>query len=383
VEWLFWSMAGLCVYAYAGYPILLWLWTRGRCQPWDDDVTMADLPRVAVMLPAYNEAAVLQRRIENLLRLDYPEDRLQVVVGLDGCTDGSATVASAYARRGVVIVEREQRGGKTSLLNEMVAASTGRILVYTDANCAYEPDALLHLVRPFCRPGIGCVIGELKYDNEEDPTVGGGEGLYWRLENAIKEMESRLGGTLVANGSIYAMRRSLFEPLPGWISDDSVNPLRALAAGAKVVFQRRAVAREKAALHLREEFQRKARMVTRQLGSHFHMRGFLWPPRLLLAFRLVSHKLLRWLVPIFLLVALAANLMLLPGPLYVATLALALAGAGAGALGGLMLAAGRQPPRLLRLAAYFWIVNLAAVKGLIDFMRGRQRAIWRISASTR
>jgi len=383
VDWLFWSMAGLCVYAYAGYPLLLWLWTRGRQQPWDDAENGEELPEVAVMLPAHNEEAVLARRIENLLALNYPAGRLQIVVGLDGCTDGSAELASGYADRGVVVVDQRRRGGKTSLLNEMIAASTGSVLVYTDANCIYEPDALLHLVRPFIRPGIGCVMGELKYDNEDNPTVGGGEGLYWRLENAIKSMESRLGATLVANGSIYAMRRSLFAPLPGWISDDSVNPLRVLAAGDQVVFQRRAVAREKAALHLGEEFHRKSRMVTRQLGSHVHMRGFLWPPRPLLAFRLVSHKLLRWLVPIFIMVALAANLMLLPEPLYVVTLAILLAGAGAGVLGGFWLAAGWRTPRLLRLATYFWVVNLAAVKGIIDFILGRQRAVWRISASTR
>ncbi len=383
MDWLFWSMAGLCVYAYAGYPVLLWMWTRGRPQPWDDSADANELPEVSVMLPAHNEEAVLARRIENLLGLDYPAGLLQIVVGLDGCTDGSAALAARYADRGVIVVDRLQRGGKTSLLNEMVAASTGHVLVYTDANCVYEQDALLHLVRPLGRPDIGCVIGELKYDNEDNPTVGGGEGLYWRLENAIKSMESRLGGTLVANGSIYAMRRSLFAPLPGWISDDSVNPLRVLAAGSKVVFQRRAVAQEKAALHLGEEFHRKSRMVTRQLGSHVHMRGFLWPPRLLLAVRLVSHKLLRWLVPVFILVALVANLLLLPAPLYVLTLLLLLAGAGAGVLGGLLLAAGWRTPRLLRLATYFWVVNLAAVKGMADFVLGRQRAVWRISASTR
>lgn len=383
MEWLFWSMVGLCVYAYAGYPVLLWLWTRGRDQPWDDRIPMQELPQVAVMLPAHNEEAVLSRRIENLLNLDYPDDRLQVVVGLDGCTDGSVAVAANYAGRGVLLVERAERSGKTSLLNEMVAGSTGQILVYTDANSFYESDALLHLVRPLSHPGIDCVIGELKYDNEEDPTVGGGEGVYWHLENAIKEMESRLGSTLVANGSIYAMRRSLFESLPGWISDDSVNPLLALARGAQVVFQRRAVAREKAALKLREEFHRKSRMVTRQLGSYIHVHGFLWPPRILLAFRLVSHKLLRWLVPVFLLVTFAANLALLPRPLYVVTLVLLLAGVGAGTLGGVCLAAGWRTPRLLRLAAYFWVVNLAALKGLVDFIRGHQRAVWRISASTR
>jgi cellulose synthase/poly-beta-1,6-N-acetylglucosamine synthase-like glycosyltransferase len=380
---IFWSAAGLCLYAYAGYPVLLWLWTRGRGELWSGVVGGAMTPDLSVMLPAHNEESVLARRIDNLLNLRYPQGQLQVVVGLDGCTDGSAQIAAAYAARGVIVIDRQERGGKTSLLNEMVAASSGQVLVYTDANCVYEEDALLHLVSPFQQPEIGCVIGELKYENEDDPTVGSGEGLYWRFENAIKSMESRLGSTVVANGSIYAMRRDLFKPLPGWISDDSVNPLRVLAAGHKVVFQRQAVAREKAALQLREEFNRKSRMVTRQLGSHLYMRGFLWPPRPLLAFRLASHKLLRWLVPVFIIVALIANLLLLPDPVYVMTLLLLGSGIAAGVVGGIQLSTGHRPPRLLRLAAYFWIVNLAALKGLVDFIRGRQRAVWRISASTR
>lgn len=383
MEWLFWGMVTLCAYAYAGYPLALWVVTRHKRQPWPEAAPGESLPSISIMLPAHNEAKVLGRRIENLLGLDYPAGRTEIVVGLDGCTDDSLQVASSFAGAGVLIIDRKERRGKTDLLNEMVARSKGALLVYTDANCAFDRDALRQLVIPFGNPGVGCVIGELKYENEEDPAVGGGEGLYWRLENSIKEMESLSGKTLVANGSIYAMRRELFEELPGWISDDSVNPLRVLAKGFMVVFHRRALAREKAALLLREEFGRKARMVTRQLGAHSYVRFFLWPPRLALAARLISHKLLRWLVPLFLILAFMANLSLVNSLPYSLTMAALAVGMGAGLVGGMGLAMGYRPGRVLRLAAYFWVVNLAALKGLLDFARGRQRAVWKISASTR
>ncbi len=383
MEAIFWTCLGLVIYAYAGYPALLWAVSRLRPRTSAPEREPAVLPRVSLLLPAHNEERVMAERLENLLALDYPPDRREILVGLDGSTDATPAIVASYLARGVRLAAAGPRRGKTALLNEMIGQARGEILAYTDANCAWDRDALRWLVAPFADPGIGCVIGELSYTNVDDPTVAGGEGLYWRLENAIKEMESRLGGTLVANGSIYAMRRDLFQPLPAEISDDSVNPLRVLASGFRVVFQRRAVAREKAASRLGEEFRRKARMVTRQLGSHAHVRAFLWPPRPALAFRLLSHKLLRWLVPLFLAVALAANLLLLDHPLYWLTLAVALTGCAAGAAGALSLARGRPLGRIPRLLVYFFMVNAAAAKGLFDFVTGRRRAVWRVSASTR
>jgi cellulose synthase/poly-beta-1,6-N-acetylglucosamine synthase-like glycosyltransferase len=336
-----------------------------------------------VVVAAYNEAAVLEDRIGNLRSLRFPADRIDFLVGSDGSTDRTAAIAAAVRDSRFRVVDMSHRGGKTTLLNAMVSLSTADVLVFTDANSEFDQDALQHLVAPFGDPAIGCVIGELVYVNDLEPGVRAGEGLYWSLENAIKEMESRFGGTLVATGAIYALRRSIWQHIPAGISDDSVAPLLALKAGYRVVVEPRARAFERAANDLSEEFDRKARMVTRQLGAHRHVGYFLKPFRPMLAFRLASHKLMRWLVPFFLIGALVTNLFLLAQPFYQATFALAGLGATAFLGGNALLKRSMPLPAVLRLWVYFCTVNIAAFTGVIDFLCGRDRAIWAVSTSTR
>ena len=340
-------------------------------------------PRVTLVVPAYNEAPVLESRIRNLRSLTYPPDRIEFLLGSDGSTDATATIISAVSDPRVRPVNMSQRAGKTALLNSMVALSSADVLVFTDANSEFAPDAIDHLVAPFADPSIGCVIGELVYLNRRAPGVRAGEGLYWRFENVVKEMESRFGGTLVATGAIYALRRSIWEHLPAGISDDSVTPLLALKAGYRVVVEPRARAFERAADNLTEEFGRKARMVTRQLGAHRHVGYFLKPFRPVLAFRLASHKLMRWLVPFYLIGALVANRFLLDRPFYQMTLALAVLGVVAFLAGRHALRRSVPIPALLRVWVYFCTVNAAAFAGVMDFVRGRDRAIWAVSPSTR
>ena len=382
---LFWLLLGTVAYTYLGYPSFLWLALRlrGRRPPPVVPIDFASLPRVSVLLPAHNEARWLRHRLENLLALRYPRDRMEIVVGSDASTDATITVARSFGQEGVRLLEVSERRGKTALLNEMISISLGEIVVFTDANARFEQDALQFLVRPFASPNVGCVVGELVYVNRELPAVRAGEGLYWRLENAIKEMESHFGGTIVATGAIYAMRRQLCQSLPPEVSDDALNPLLALAAGYEVVVEPRAQAFESAATSLREEFDRKARMVTRQLGAHREVRFFLRPFHPRLAARLMSHKLLRWLAPVLLMAALLVNLGLLDGWIYRLTLAAALAGLAAFGLGVLAVRRRRSVPACLRLWVYFCVVNTAALKGIADFLRGRQRVTWTTSASTR
>jgi cellulose synthase/poly-beta-1,6-N-acetylglucosamine synthase-like glycosyltransferase len=386
VDVLFWLFVACIVYAYAGYPVLLvgaaLVVPARKASPATSHSSDRQL-RVSVVVPAYNEAAVLARRIQNLRLLRFPEGRIDFLVGSDGSTDGTAAIAASVPDPRFRVVNMSQRAGKTALLNTMVALSTADLLVFTDANSEFDQDALQHLVAPFADPTIGCVIGELVYVNRREPGVRAGEGLYWRLENAIKEMESRFGGTLVATGAIYALRRSIWQHLPSGISDDSVTPLLALEAGYRVVVEPKARAFERAADDLSEEFARKARMVTRQLGAHRHVRYFLRPLRPMLAFRLASHKLMRWLVPFFLIGALVTNLFLLAQPFYQATLAVAGLGAIAFLAGRAGLKRSLPLPAGLRLWVYFCTVNAAAFTGVIDFLRGRHRAMWAVSPSTR
>ena len=382
---LFWLLIACVVYAYAGYPLLLVaasLVVRARRAPLQSHATDRPL-RVTLVVPAHNEAPVLQNRIQNLRCLQFPADRIDFLIGSDGSTDGTAAIAASVPDPRFRVVNTSQRAGKTALLNTMVARSTSDLVVFTDANSEFALDAIQHLVAPFADPTIGCVIGQLVYLNRREPGVRAGEGLYWRFENAIKELESRFGGTLVATGAIYALRRSIWQPLPAGISDDSVTPLLALKAGYRVVVEPNARAFERAANDLSEEFGRKARMVTRQLGAHRYVGYFLKPFRPMLAFRLASHKLMRWLVPFFLLGALVTNLFLLAQPFYQATLALAGLGGIAFLVGNAALKRSVPLPAPLRLWVYFCTVNAAAFTGVIDFLRGRHRAIWAVSPSTR
>lgn len=382
---LFWLFIACAVYAYAGYPLLLVaasLVVPARKSPLLSQ-SPDHTPRVSVVVAAYNEAAVLEGRVQNLRSLRFPADRIDFLVGSDGSTDRTAAIAASVPDSRFRVVDMSRRAGKTALLNAMVSLSTADVLVFTDANSEFAPDALQYLVAPFADPSIGCVIGQLVYLNRCEPGVRAGEGLYWRFENAIKEMESRFGGTLVATGAIYALRRSIWQPLPAGISDDSVTPLLALKAGYRVVVEPNARAFERAASDLSEEFGRKARMVTRQLGAHRHVGYFLKPFRPMLAFRLASHKLMRWLVPFFLLGALVTNLFLLDQPFYQATFAFAGLGAIAFLAGNAALKRAVAVPAALRLWVYFCTVNAAAFTGVIDFLRGRHRAMWAVSASTR
>jgi cellulose synthase/poly-beta-1,6-N-acetylglucosamine synthase-like glycosyltransferase len=382
---VFWGLVGLVIYAYLGYPALLWLTVRLSRQRSPSPVSMdpGALPRVSILLPAHNEARWLPRRLENLLALRYPSELVEILVGSDGSTDATTEVARSFGGKGVRLVESEARCGKTALLNRMVTLASGDIIVYTDANALFLPETLERLVAPFVSPRVGCVVGELVYVNQEAPRVRAGEGLYWRFETAIKEMEGQFGGTVVGTGAVYAMRRSLCTQLPAEISDDALNPLLVLAAGYEVIVEPRAQAFERAATSLREEFQRKARMVTRQLGAHAQVRFFLRPLRLVLAVRLASHKLLRWLAPVFVAAALVVNLALMDHWFHRAVLAMALTGALAFVWGARAVRSQGVVPSGLRFWVYFCVVNAAAVKGIADFLRGRQRATWTISATTR
>jgi cellulose synthase/poly-beta-1,6-N-acetylglucosamine synthase-like glycosyltransferase len=386
MEALFWILLAGVVYAYAGYPSILWVLSFSGARPRPPviaNVDPASLPQVSIMVPSYNEAGILRERLDNLLSLRYPADRFEVIVGSDGSTDSTMSVAQSRREARVRAVSSPSRDGKTALLNRMIALSSADIVVLTDVNSRFEEDTLRHLVTPFSNPKVGCVTGELVYVNREEPVVRAGEGLYWRMENTVKEMESRFGGTLVATGAVYAMRRSLCLSLPTGASDDAANPLLVLAAGYEVVVERRARAFERAATSLREEFNRKARMVTRQLGAHARVCCFMKPFRPVLAARLVSHKLLRWLVPFFLLGALAINLTLLDRRLYQVTLGVAALGAMLCAAGMIALSRGTVVPLPIRSWVYFCVVNAAALRGVADFLLGRQRAVWTVSASTR
>jgi len=360
VELAFWLCIGLVGFAYVGYPALLAILARLIRRPAESgDIT----PSVTLLVPAYNEERALAAKLESCLALDYPRDRLQVIVLSDGSTDGTNAIAARYAPHGIALMAFAANRGKLAILRDGLAAARGEIVAFSDAASRLEPASLRRLVRPFADPAVGCVSGVYKVLRPDAAALGAEEGFYWRYETFLKQCESDLASTLGAHGSLYAVRRALCPDLSRIrTNDDYEIPVHIVAGGHRAVYAPHAVACEEAT-----EMGGFARRVRIAVGNWRQLRllGLLvWPPRPWLLFTFVAHKLLRLLGPFCLAAALALNLFL-PGPFYRLTLA-AQAAFYAVAL------AGAFPPlsrlRLLKLPFYFCIINAAYVVGLVRLL---------------
>jgi len=341
MAWLFWVSIGAIVYVYAGYPVLLRVWSRVRPKPLAAPDPARE-PGVAIVIAARNEAARLPARIDNLLRLDYPADKQQIIVVSDGSTDDTMAVLERY--RGVVDVIDAPAGGKALALNAGVAAARHDIVVYADARQVFAPDALRELVAPFGDPRVGAVTGELLLDAESPcrrrrdrrtwdrraglrasasdrrgddrrrtvrSTIADGIGLYWKYEKDLRRLESAIGSTLGATGAIYAMRRALFRPLPAdTILDDVLAPMRVVLSGYRVVFNERARAFDRAAVDADAEARRKVRTLAGNYQILALEPTLLAPWRNPVWLQYVSHKLGRLAMPYALLAAFAASVAL-------------------------------------------------------------------------
>ena len=344
----FWLSGLTVVYVYAGYPVLLAIWARLRPRPALRRLDAgAELPTVSIVIAARNEAVRLRPRIANLLALDYPADRRQIIVVSDGSTDDTMAVLAEFGP--VVEAIAAPARGKAASLNAGIARATGEILIFADARQMFAPDAVRELVAPFADPRIGGVTGELLLDCEASEvaghrvaaqrrgaadrrsreargpgrrlaadrrgrlasTIADGVGLYWRYEKQLRRYESVVGSTLGATGAIYALRRALYRPLPAdTILDDVLTPMRAVLAGYRVVFSEQAFAFDRASSDADAEQRRKVRT----LAGNFQILG--QEPRLLVPFvnpvwlQYVSHKIGRLVVPYALLALFTASLAL-------------------------------------------------------------------------
>lgn len=374
MEVLLWSSIGLALYVYAGYPVLLRLLAALR--PARAEPAIAVQPSVTLVISAYNEQSVIAEKIRNSLALDYPKAALRIVVVSDGSTDDTDHIVASFVADGVELLRMAGRAGKTAGLNEAVARASTEVVVFSDANAMYAVDALRRLVRPFADAQVGGVVGESCYVTGEQASERN-EGLYWRYETWIKALESQVSSVVGGDGAIYAIRRSLYSPMRHDALSDFVNPLQIVRAGFRCVYEPAARSYESAGDSFEKEFRRKVRIVNRAWRAMWTMPALLNPLRYgLFSFQLVSHKLLRWLMPLFMAVALLANVLLATrGGLYAALLL--------GQVGFYLLAAvghliRRRPnaPRAVSVVYYFCLVNLASALGIIDAFRGRTYATW-------
>lgn len=377
---LFWLSVVAVAYAYAGYPVIIWAAARlfGRSVERHEIVADSDLPRVSLLIVAHNEEAVIDGRIRNALASDYPAAKLDIVVACDGCSDGTAAIVRQYGRRGVRLISHVQRRGKAATINAAMPQLGSEVVVLSDANTDVDPAAIRRLVRWFADPAVGAVCGRLVLT---DAAAGGNaDGIYWRYETFLKRCEGRLGALLGANGAIYAIRRELFVPIPPpTIIDDFVIPLLAkLRSDCAIVYDDSATASEETALDIAAEFRRRARIG----AGGFQAIGQLWrlsdPRRGWVALAFVSHKVLRWCVPFFMLGAAISSALLCRHALYRDAL---LVQAG---LYGVSLAGALVPPirlpRFIRVAQLFAGMNAALLVGFWRWCNGAQGATWQPTA---
>jgi biofilm PGA synthesis N-glycosyltransferase PgaC len=312
---LFWGALALLVYVYLGYPVVAWMRRRIRPRP----VARRPIePHVTVVVVAYNEGHRIGRRIENLLRSDYPRERLAILVGSDGSTDDTVDRALRYRDQGVTVRDFGQRRGKPAVLNDLIGAAETEIVVLADARQRFEPGAVRALVANFADVEVGAVSGELHLRKRSGTSPGGeGTGFYWKYEKFIRANESWAGSTVGATGAIYAIRRDLFEPIPpDTILDDVLIPMQIVRRGYRVLFEADARAHDLIAMNPREDFIRKARTIAGTFQLFARYPWMLNPLRCRVWFEALSHKALRLAIPVLHLVVLAANVALVGAAFY-------------------------------------------------------------------
>jgi cellulose synthase/poly-beta-1,6-N-acetylglucosamine synthase-like glycosyltransferase len=373
-EIVFWAAAALLVWIYAGFPLVLWLRARLRPRP----VRRGDVtPSVSLVIAAYNEAARIETKLRDSLALDYPADQLEILVASDGSADATDAIVAGYAARGVRLLSLPRRG-KLYALDAAVAYARGDLLVFTDANTRLEPDALRLLVRSFADPAVGGVCGNQLHERPRRPDGSGrGERLYWRYDKWLKSLESRAGSIVAADGALYAIRRRLYRrPATAAATDDFAISTAVIEQGARLVYEPEARAWEATTGRAGSEFARKVRITARGWRAIFLRRALLDPMRSgFYAVVLWSHKVLRRLAPIHLLVLLGASLLTsatLPRLAAAAQLAWYALAFGGWLLRDTRLGAARP----LAVPFFFVLANAAALVGLVRALRGEQIERW-------
>jgi len=371
MKWGFWISAVLIGYAYVGYP--MWLWLRSWWSP--RPIRRGPFaPAVSAVMTVRNEEAVIAQKIENLLALDYPAEKLEVVVVSDGSTDRTPAILNEFAKSGrVQVVVKEESRGKAVGLNDAIAKARGEILLFTDARQPIEPQALRLLIENFADGEVGAASGELMLGDPASGETGKGMGLYWRIEKKIREMESVSGSVVGATGAIYCARRDLLDPLPeGTILDDVLLPMQVVRKGSRVIFDSRAWAWDSPDLGGSREFSRKVRTLS---GNYqlVQLAPWLLSSQNSIRFEFISHKLMRLVVP-FALLALLITSMALSEPIYRAALAAQLLFY---ALSLVALSGFKIGPisRIADPARTFVVLNSAALVAFVNFITGR-KAVW-------
>lgn len=385
LELIFWICLSIVVYTYVGYGLILYVMVKIKeifkkskkevNLPQDDQ-----LPEVTLLVAAYNEEDVVRDKMANSLALDYPKEKLKLMWVTDGSTDKTNELLSEY--REVELLYLPERGGKTAALNRAIDYVTSPIVVFTDANTMICKESIREIVGAFMEDKVGCVAGEKRIAvKEKDNAAGGGEGLYWKYESALKNLDSRLYSAMGAAGELFAVRRELFDKMENdTLLDDFVLSMRIVAKGYKIAYCPEAYAIESGSADMNEEQKRKIRIAAGGLQSIWRLRNLMNPFKYnIVSFQYVSHRVLRWsLTPIALFALLPLNILLLffsINALYLIVFILQLLFYAMG-LRGYALSKRQIKNKWLYVPYYFLFMNLNVIRGFAYLRKKKGNGAW-------
>jgi cellulose synthase/poly-beta-1,6-N-acetylglucosamine synthase-like glycosyltransferase len=371
---IFWLSFGLMVYVYVGYPTLLWLvsiFASSREPSPTKEITLT------LLITAHNEEANLEAKLLNSLQLDYPKEKLQILVVSDGSTDATDSIVERHRNYGVDFVRIPVQSGKTHAQNVAVLSATGEVIIFSDATTEYQKDALSLIAGNFAEPSIGAVSGRYLYLSAgAASSMASGAKAYAGYDNTVRHLQSKVGSITGCCGCIYAVRRELYTVLAADLISDLVQPLHVLKRGSRVVFEPRAVASEYSTSSATKEFHMRVRVVARALRGILSVRELLLPWKFpWISLQLLSHKLLRWCVPLFLLSMFVASAFLSAQIFYRSALILQILFYALAAITYKFPLHRRWRP--LSVPLYFCTVNAAAAFAVLQVIRGQQYIIWR------
>ena len=371
---VFWLSIAAVVYTYIGYPLLLFILSGARRRP---TVAADCAPSVSIIITAYNEERDLATKLRNTLELDYPKDKIEIIVASDCSSDATDSIAASFATKGVRLHRQPQRLGKTAAQNAAVELANGEIILFSDATTLYRPDVLKRMVRNFVDESVGCVAGQLIYVDPSESGVGHGAVSYWSYEVFLKRHESRVRSLIGVSGCLYAVRRCAYVPLYHEACSDFIIATKMVEQGLRAVYEPEAICEETTNNKTDKELAMRVRVITQTYNDLWRHRHMMNPFRAgIYALELVSHKVMRYLVPFFLGILLFTNALLVKQSFFYTFLMIAQVACYALALFGYLLERAGVHVKLLVLPHYFLLANTAAVIAFYKFLSGERYARW-------
>lgn len=371
---IFWTCAALLAYVYLGYPLLVWFVSFVSPK---NIVCEKIEPHVTVLITAFNEEAAIREKIENTLAIDYPKDKLEILVASDGSTDRTDTIIKGFEDRGVKLFRQDGRVGKTTTQNNAVEHATGEIILFSDATTFYSEDVFEYILPPFADKTVGCVAGRLVYVDNDKTTVGKGARSYWSYETFIKSAESRACSLIGASGCLYAVRKVAYEPMYAEACSDFLICTNLYRQKRRSIFAPDAVCVEHTNRKANDELRMRIRVISQTFTDLWRNRDMLNPLKSgFFAIELISHKVLRYAVPLILAALLVSSLILSRGSIVYMAIATVQILFYVLAFAGWVLERMNKRLSLLAMPLYFVLANVASVVAFYKFLRGERYARW-------